>query len=83
MVFGQWLENVDQAHLVLASGNPVLQKICTEWVCKDFKSYVLGLDDGNLAFADLGGELRGRRAATGAAPDHHQLEAENKDSADS
>ena len=55
-------------------------KMCTEWVCKDFKSYVLGLDDGNLAFADLGGELRGRRAATGAAPDHHQLEAENIES---
>ena len=25
---GQWLENVDQAHLVLASGKPVLQKTC-------------------------------------------------------
>ena len=23
---GQWLENVDQTHLVLASGEPVLQK---------------------------------------------------------
>ena len=23
---GQWLENVDQTHLVLASGKPVLQK---------------------------------------------------------
>ena len=24
----QWLENVDQTHLVLASGKPVLQKNC-------------------------------------------------------
>ena len=23
---GQWIENVDRTHLVLASGNPVLQK---------------------------------------------------------
>ena len=24
---GQWLDNVDQTHLVLASGEPVLQKV--------------------------------------------------------
>ena len=28
-VCGQWLENVDQSHLVLASGKPVLQKSIT------------------------------------------------------
>ena len=27
MVRGKWLENVDQTHLVLASGKPILQKI--------------------------------------------------------
>ena len=48
-----------------------------EWLNKYSKSYIFGLNDGNIAFAELGGE---RRAATGAAPDHHQLEAENVES---
>ena len=28
---GQWLENVDRTHLVLASGKPVLQKKFQRW----------------------------------------------------
>ena len=30
---GQWLENVDRAHLVLVSGQPVLQKVLPPKSC--------------------------------------------------
>ena len=48
---GQWLENVDQTHLVLASGKPVLQK--------RFDSLGSFVHDGPEKFFGLGGREEG------------------------
>ena len=64
--------------LINGQGKPGSIRI--EWLNKYSKSYIFGLNDGNIAFAELGGELCSRWAASSAAPDHHQLEAENVES---
>ena len=40
---GQWLENVDRTHLILASGKPVLQKILFESPMNWYWYYFTGL----------------------------------------